>query len=85
MKFKPVATIVVLVGIASLPAIFQAAAAPAPVGTQTIKAPKPKFYENVAFDVSPTLRSLAAHRVTPALPDLDQGEIRKRTDGSSRQ
>jgi len=78
MKFKPVATIVVLMGMASLPAVFHAAAAPAPGGSQPIRSPKPKFYENVAFDRSPTtLRELAAHRVTPPLPDEDQGEIRE--------
>ena len=77
MKFKRVATIVAVVGMASLPAVFQVGAAPVPSGTQAIKMPKPKFYDNVAFDVSPTLRYMAAHRVTPALPDPDKGEIRE--------
>jgi hypothetical protein len=63
---------------ASLPAVFHAAAAPAPGGSQPIRSPKPKFSDNVAFDRSPTtLRELAAHRVTPPLPDEDQGEIRE--------
>jgi hypothetical protein len=77
MKFKPVATMVVVFGMVGLPPVFQAAAAPAPGGTQPIRAPKPKFYDNVAFDVSPSLRELAAHRVTPALPDPEKGEIRE--------
>ena len=77
MKLKPVATIVVLMGVTSVPAVFQAAAAPDPVGALAIKAPKPKFYDNVAFDVSPPLRELAAHRATPVLPEEDQGEVRE--------
>jgi len=77
MKLKPVATIVVLIGVASLPTIFQAAAAPDPIGAQAIKAPKPQFSDNVAFDVSPPLRDLAAHRATPVLPEEDQGEVRE--------
>jgi hypothetical protein len=77
MKFRPVAIIGVLAGMASLPAVFQATADPVPAAAQTIRAPKPKFYENVAFDKSPSLRYLVAHRVTPALPPEDQGEIRE--------
>jgi len=67
MKLKPVATILALIGVASLPAF----------GAQAIKAPKPKFSDNVAFDVSPPLRELAAHRATPVLPQDDQGEVRE--------
>ena len=80
MKFKPVATIVVLMGIAGLPAVFQAAAAPAPGGSQPIRSPKPKFYDNVAFDKSPTLRELAAHRVTPPFLMKTRERFGKRMD-----
>src|ERR1044071_266658 len=72
-KFLPLVTIAVL--IVTLLAAIPAGAAPN--GASTVKAPKPKFYDNVAFDVSPTLRELAARRVTPALPEEDQGEVRE--------
>src|SRR5690348_12609366 len=70
--FLPLVTIAVL--IVTLLGAIPTGAAPqgAPSGT-----PKPKFSDNVAFDVSPTLRELAAHRITPALPEEDQGEIRE--------
>ena len=77
MNLKPVATIVAVMGVVSLPAVFQAAAAPDAAGAVAIKAPKPKFSDNVAFDVSPPLRELAAHRATPVLPEDDQGEVRE--------
>ncbi len=69
----PIVTALVLVVtlLGTIPAVA------APQGAQTFKAPKPKFYDNVAFDVSPTLRELAAQRVTPALPEEDQGEVRE--------
>ncbi len=38
-----------------------AAAAPDDASSQAFKAPKAKFFDNVAFDVSPALRSLANH------------------------
>jgi hypothetical protein len=78
MKFKRVTSIAfVLIVIASLLAVIPAAAAPEPSTSAAPKAPKPKFSDNVAFDVSPTLRELAARRVTPALPEEDQGEVRE--------
>src|SRR5436853_7453271 len=72
-KFLPFVTISVLI-VTLLGAIPAGAA---PDGASTVRALKPKFYDNVAFDVSPTLRVLAAHRVTPALPEDDQGEVRE--------
>jgi len=45
--------------IASLLAVFPASAAPAKSPLQAFKAPKPKFTESIAFDVSPALRDLA--------------------------
>ena len=36
------------------------------------KALKPKFYDNVAFDVSPTLRELAANRQVPEVSEEDE-------------
>ncbi|MFT3895156.1 MAG: hypothetical protein QM730_26320 [Anaerolineales bacterium] len=74
MKVKQVLPIVtVLVLIVTLFGTFPAAAAP----KAAAKAPKPKFYDNVAFDVSPSLSELAARRVTPPLPEEDQGEVRE--------
>ncbi|MBK9712779.1 MAG: hypothetical protein IPO81_15930 [Kouleothrix sp.] len=72
-KFLPFVTISVLIVtlLGAIPAVA------APKGASTVRAPKPKFYDNVAFDVSPTLRVLAARRVTPALPEEDQGEVRE--------
>ena len=67
MKSKKVISIAfVLLVIASLLAVFPAAAATDEASSQAFKAPKAKFSDNVAFDVSPTLRELAAHRITPA-------------------
>lgn len=79
MRSKRVLSIAfVLLVVASLLAVFPAAAATTESAAQTaLKAPKPKFSDNVAFDVSPTLRELAARRVTPALPPDDQGEVRE--------
>src|SRR6478672_2059003 len=71
-QFLPLITISVL--IVTLLAAFPVGAAPQAAPSQ---APKPKFSDNVAFDVSPTLRALAAHRIAPALPPDDQGEIRE--------
>ena len=72
-RFLPLITTLVLIVtlFGTIPAVA------APNGATTVKAPKPKFYDNVAFDVSPTLRELAARRVTPALPEEDQGEVRE--------
>ncbi len=78
MKFKRVTSIAfVMLMVASLLAVVPAGAASSAGAPRAFKAPKAKFYDNVAFDVSPTLRELAAHRVTPALPEEDQGEIRE--------
>ena len=46
-----------------------AAAAPTSATSQAIKAPKAKFSNNVAFDVSPSLRDLAAQRITPEVSE----------------
>src|ERR1041385_8866686 len=75
MKVKRILPLVtVLVLVVTLFGTIPAVASP---NSATLKAPKPKFYDNVAFDVSPTLRELAARRVTPALPEDDQGEVRE--------
>lgn len=70
-KFLPiVATIVMIVTLLG--------AMPAGASSQlAANGPKAKFSDNVAFDVSPTLRVLAARRITPALPPEDQGEVRE--------
>lgn len=72
-QFLPLVTISVLIVtlLGAIPAVA------APDRASPARAIKPKFYDNVAFDVSPTLRVLAAHRVTPALPEEDQGEVRE--------
>ena len=78
MKIKRATNIVfVLIVIASLLAVIPAAAAPEPTSSQASRARGPKFSENIAFDISPTLRELAARRVTPPLPEEDQGEVRE--------
>ena len=72
-QFLPLVTIAALAVtlLAAIPAVA------APNSAARVAAPKPKFSDNVAFDVSPTLRVMAAHRVTPALPEEDQGEVRE--------
>ena len=60
MKTKKVLSITAtFIMIASLLAVFPASAAPAKSPLQAFKAPKPKFTESIAFDVSPALRDLA--------------------------
>jgi hypothetical protein len=76
MISRRMVTVLLVVVAASLPVVFQAGAAPASGGT-TLKPPKPKFYDNVAFDVSPTLRSMAATRKTPDVAESDNENIRK--------
>jgi hypothetical protein len=49
--------------------VIPAAAAPSAGSPQALKAPKAKFYDNVAFDVSPTLRELAANRQVPEVSE----------------
>src|SRR5690242_9320153 len=71
-QFLPFVTISVL--IVTLLGAFPVGAAPQDAPS---RAPKSQFSDNVAFDVSPTLRDLAAHRITPQLPEEDQGEIRE--------
>ncbi|MEP6895321.1 MAG: hypothetical protein ABI986_06915, partial [Chloroflexota bacterium] len=80
MKTKKIFVIMfMLIMIASLLAVFPAGAAPSESSLQAFKAPKPKFSDNVAFDVSPTLRDMAAQRITPAIsPDTgDDEDIRE--------
>jgi hypothetical protein len=50
-----------------------AAAAPEEVPAQAFKAPKPKFFDNVAFDVSPALRDIAP-AVASGAPDATNAE-----------
>ena len=54
-----------------------AQASPTNAPLQAQQGPKPIYYDNVAFDVSQSLRTLAAHRITPPLPDEDQAEVRE--------
>jgi len=67
MKRKVVPVLAVVMMIFSLVGAFPAGAAP-----QGPKGPKPKFYDNVAFDVSPTLRDLAANRQVPEVSDNEE-------------
>jgi len=76
MKRKALPILATLVMIASLLGILPVGAA-SQAASPSAKAPKAKFSDNVAFDVSPTLRDLAARRITPALPPEDQGEVRE--------
>jgi hypothetical protein len=50
-----------------------AAAAPEEAAAQAFKAPKPKFFDNVAFDVSPALRDIAPS-VSSGAPDDPNAE-----------
>src|SRR6476660_6100373 len=78
MKIKQVFPLVTtLVLIVTLFGTIPATAAPSNVSSLAAQGPKPKFSDNVAFDVSPTLRELAARRITPPLPPDDQGEVRE--------
>src|SRR4026209_720413 len=78
MKTKQVLPLItILVLIVTLFSTFPAAAAPKNISLQAAQGPKPKFSDNVAFDISPTLRELAAGRITAPLPEEDQGEIRE--------
>jgi hypothetical protein len=69
------ATVIVVISLLGVFPVAASTTANAP--SQAIKAPKPKFSDNVAFDISPTLREMAAHRIAPALPPDDQGEVRE--------
>ena len=48
----------------------------APNSAPASRPPRPKFYDNVAFDVSPSLRDLVARRITPEFSEPD-ASIRK--------
>ncbi len=72
MRQKILSIFATLVMIASLLSVLPAAASPA----QAFKAPKPKFSNNVAFDVSPTLREMAANRVAPEIMEEDEDDFR---------
>ena len=78
MKTKKIFPILAtLVLIASLLGVLPAAASPTTSPQQAFKPPKAKFSDNVAFDVSPALRDMAAHRVTPEVSaDEEEEEIR---------
>ena len=73
MKRKIVPVLAVVMMIFSLVGAF-----PAGASSQGPKGPKPKFYDNVAFDVSPTLRELAANRQVPEVTDNEEAkEVRE--------
>jgi hypothetical protein len=74
MKQKIVRAIAAVMMIVGLLGVY-------PLGTsqaasQGPKGPKPKFSDNVAFDVSPTLRELAAHRIVPEVSAGEEEEVR---------
>lgn len=73
MKRKIIPVLAAVMMIFSLVGAFPAGAA-----SQGPKGPKPKFYDNVAFDVSPTLRELAANRQVPEVSDNEEAkEVRE--------
>src|SRR6185503_4995985 len=77
MKVKHVFNwLTALLLIITLYGALPAAAAPDDGSLQAARGPKPKFYDNVAFDVSPTLVELAARRITPEFSEPD-ASIRK--------
>ncbi len=67
---KVVSLLATVIVVISLLGVFPVAAST----TQAFKAPKPKFSNNVAFDISPTLRDMAAHRVAPEISADEDGE-----------
>src|SRR5260221_14749018 len=67
---KVVSLLATVIVVISLLGVFPVAAST----TQAFKAPKPKFSDNVAFDISPTLRDMAAHRVVPEVAADEDGE-----------
>jgi hypothetical protein len=70
MKIKQVFPLVItLVLIVTLFGTIPAVAAPKNTSLQAANGPKPKFSDNVAFDVSPTLRELAARRQVPEISE----------------
>ena len=73
MKRKIVPVIATVMMITSLLGAFPAGAA-----SQGPNGPKAKFYDNVAFDISPTLRELATNRQVPEVSDNEEAkEIRE--------
>ena len=78
MNKKVFPIIAVVVMLVSLLGVFPAAASNANAPTQTFKAPKPKFTESVAFDVSPAIRDLAKKGGIQASdnPDAEPIDIR---------
>jgi hypothetical protein len=73
----PLLSSLALITIAALAGTLSAEATPNQTSVKTARGSKPTFSNNVAFDVSPTLRQLAARRITPPLPEEDQGEVRE--------
>jgi len=72
---KVVSLLATVIVVISLLGVFPVAASTtANLPLQAIKAPKPKFSDNVAFDISPTLREMAAHRVVPEISADEDGE-----------
>ena len=81
MKLKRATSIVfVLIVIASLLAVIPAAAAPEPVSSQAFKAPKAKWIESVAFDVSPALRDLPKAAAPKSVDDPNAEPVDIRPD-----
>jgi len=76
MRGKIFPVIAALVMITSLFGVLPVEASQS--AAQGPKGPKPKFSDNVAFDVSPTLRDLAANRQVPEVSDNEEEkEIRE--------
>ena len=78
MKKKFVPIIATLILIASLFGVLPVSASPTNSPQQGFKAPKPKFTESIAFDVSPALRNLARQAGPQAAdnPDAEPLDIR---------
>src|SRR5687767_5644895 len=74
MKAKHVVTwFLTLLLIITVFSTVPAAAAPEDAPSQAFKAPKPKFFDNVAFDISPALRDIAP-AVSSGAPDDPNAE-----------
>jgi hypothetical protein len=84
MKLRRVTSIAfVMMVIASL-LVIPAAAAPQPTSSQAFKAPKARWAESVAFDVSPALRDLPKAAAPKAVDDPNAEPVDIRPDRGSK-
>ena len=77
-KFLQILASIVMV--VSLLGVYPAAASTEDAQPQAFKAPKAKFSDSIAFDISPTLRSLANKAGTPAVDNSDAEPVDIRPD-----